>query len=59
MGWGHVSRTRRERCDISIVVGALVFAASGAFAQAPAAATGDLPVRREELTAPDFVAIHG
>ena len=55
MDWGHVSRTRRGRYGISIVVGVLVFAASGAFAQAPAAATGDLPVRWEELTAPDFV----
>ena len=37
------------------IVTALVLAASPAFAQAPAPTAGDLPVRWEELTAPDFV----
>ncbi len=37
------------------IVTALVLAASPAFAQAPAPTAGDLPVRWEELTAPEFV----
>jgi creatinine amidohydrolase len=43
------------RRPASIVAGALVLASSTAVAQAPAPAPRDLPVRWEELTAPDFV----
>jgi creatinine amidohydrolase len=40
--------------SVAIAVGALALAVAPVFAQAPAPATGDLPVRWEELTAPDF-----